>query len=330
MTATVERAPAASAAPPPLPRRRRRGRHRLVVLGFLAPALLGFGLFFCYPLVATVFFSFTRSDGLNPPEWVGLRNYVHLLTGDPVARTAAYNTLWMVVVLTTLRVVFALGTASVLARLRSGVGFFRTVFYLPALAPPVAATLAFVFLFNPGTGPVNAGLRAIGIDSPPGWFTDPAWAKPSLTLLMLWCSGELMIIILAALLDVPTELYEAAALDGAGPWSRFRHVTLPSIAPVLLFGVVNSVILSLQFFTQAVVGGSVASGAAEVAGHSKNVGWPGNSTLTFPAWLYQQGFRYFNMGYAAAMCTLLFLVSFACTVVLIRRMRSAAGTGEAR
>ncbi|MFB9428050.1 carbohydrate ABC transporter permease [Streptoalloteichus tenebrarius] len=328
MTTTVDRAPAPADPGPPVPRRRRR--RRLVALGFLAPAVLGFGLFFAYPLVATVFFSFTRSDGLNPPEWVGPRNYVHLVTSDPVAHTAAANTLWLVVVLTVLRVVFALGVASVLARIRRGAGFFRTVFYLPALAPPVAATLAFVFLFNPGTGPVNAGLRAIGIDSPPGWFTDPAWAKPSLTLLMLWCSGELTIIILAALLDVPTELYEAAALDGAGAWSRFRHVTLPSIAPVLLFGVVNSVILALQFFTQAVVGGSVASGGAEMAGHSKNLGWPGNSTLTFPAWLYQQGFRYFNMGYAAAMCTVLFLVSFACTVVLIRRLRSAAGTGEAR
>ncbi|GGM44111.1 sugar ABC transporter permease [Longimycelium tulufanense] len=330
MTATLERPAAARRVGAGTGPGRRRLRNRLTVLAFVAPAIIGFLVFFGYPLLATIFFSFTRADGLNPPVWVGLRNYVHLFVNDPVGRTAALNTLWLALVLTLLRVVFALGTASVLVRVRTGVGFFRTLFYLPSLAPPVAATLAFVFLFNPGTGPVNTALRWLGVDSPPGWFTDPTWAKPSLTLLMLWVSGELMIIMLAALLDVPVELHEAAALDGAGPLRRFWHVTLPSISPVLLFGVVNSVILALQFFTQAMVASAVAAGSADVVGNSKTLGYPGNATMTFPIWLYQQGFRQFNMGYAAAMCVLLFLVSFAGTAVLIRQMRNTSGLGEAR
>ncbi|QUH01154.1 sugar ABC transporter permease [Saccharopolyspora erythraea] len=293
---------------------------RLRVLAFMAPWIVGFTAFFAYPLLATGYFSFTSYDLLGEPAWVGLRNYAYLFAGDPVVRIAAANTVWLVVVLTVLRVVFALGVASVIARLRRGVGLVRTLCYLPALAPPVAATLAFVFLFNPGTGPVNGFLRVLGVDGPL-WFNDPAWAKPALTLLTLWGCGELMIILLAALLDVPAELHEAAALDGAGAWRRFRHITIPSIAPVLLFGVVNSVIFSLQYFTQAVVAGAVASGQAEVVGSSKVLGFPDNSTLTFPAWLYQQGFHYYNMGYASAMAVLLFAFSLGFTIWLIRRMR---------
>lgn len=293
---------------------------RLRHLPFMAPALIGLALFFGYPLVSLVYFSFTRYDLLNDPTWVGLRNYSFLFFDDPLARTAAYNTLWLVVVITVLRLVFATGVAAVLARVRSGAGLFRTLFYLPSLAPPVAASLAFVFLFNPGTGPVNAVLGFLHLPTPL-WFNDPSLAKPALTILTLWGSGELMIIILAAMLDVPTTLYEAAALDGAGPVRRFRNVTLPSIAPVLVFGVVNSIILGLQYFTQAVVAGSVASGSADIAGSSRIIGYPNNSTLTFPVWLYQQGFQYYNMGYAAAMSTVLFVVSALFTGILVQRLR---------
>jgi multiple sugar transport system permease protein len=130
-----------------------------------------------------------------------------------------------------------------------------------------------------------------------------------------------MIIILAALLDVPQEQHEAAALDGAGAVRRFWHVTVPSISPVLLFGVVNSIIFALQFFTQAIIAGSAAAGSSDVAGNTKYIGAPQNSTLTYPMWLYVQGFRYFNMGYAAAMAVLLFVVSFGFTALLVRQLR---------
>jgi multiple sugar transport system permease protein len=210
--------------------------------------------------------------------------------------------------------------ASVLARVSRGAGLIRTLCYLPSLVPPVAAALSFVFVMNPN-GPVNKVLSWVGIQGPL-WFNDPSFAKPALTVLTLWGSGELMIIILAALLDVSKELYEAAQLDGAGPWTQFRRITLPSIAPVLLFAVVNSIIFSLQYFTQAVVAGSVASGSSDAVGNSMLLGYPANSTLTFTMWMYNQGFRSYHMGYASAMAVMLFLASFVFTAILIRRLRS--------
>jgi multiple sugar transport system permease protein len=300
----------------------RRAKRRRTVVLFMAPAFLGFLIFFGYPLIATVYYSFTRYDLINPPVFIGFDNYVRMFTTEPLVGTAAYNTLWLVVILTTCRVLFSLGIASVISRLKSGVGLVRTLCYLPTLAPPAAATLAFVFVFNPEFGPVNRFLRLIGIDGGL-WFNSPAMSKPALTLLALWGSGELMIIILAALLDVPTEQYEAAELDGAGAVRKFWHVTLPSISPVLLFGVVNSIIYALQFFTQAIVAASASAGTADVAGNSKLIGAPQNSTLTYPIWLYVQGFRYFNMGYAAAMAVLLFIVSAGFTWILVRQLRKS-------
>ncbi|AHH93843.1 sugar ABC transporter permease [Kutzneria viridogrisea] len=325
MTATLVRDTPGTAAPASASRRPgHRSRHKWWAALFMAPWAVGVLVFFAYPLAATVWFSLTNYDGLNTADFVGLRNYAFMFTSDPVVGTAAYNTLWLVVVLTAARVLFSIGVASVLTKVRHGAGFIRALCYLPSLAPPVAATLTFVFLFNPGTGPVNTVLHWIGVQGPL-WFNDPNLSKPALTLLTLWGSGELMIIILAAMLDVPKDLYEAAQIDGAGPWTQFRRITLPSISPVLLFGVINSVIFALQYFTQAVVAGSVASGSAEAVGNSKIIGYPSNSTLTFPVWMYNEGFRSYHMGYASAMAVLLFVVSFAFTAIMIRQLRSARG-----
>ena len=303
-----------------------RWRHRLTVLSLMAPALIGIAVFFLYPLLSAIYFSFTRFDLLTPPEWVGWRNYVHLFVHDPTAVKAALNTLWFVVVLVPLRMLAALGTALLLTWVRGGAGFFRTLFYLPALAPPVAATIAFVFLFNPATGPVNGMLGWFGIEGPL-WFDSPAWAKPSLVLLGAWAVGDLMVIFLAALLAVPKHLYEAAEIDGAGGWQRFRHVTLPTISPVLLFAGITGVIQTLQYFTQAAVAASVASGQATTGGGiSSTFGYPEESTLTYPLHLYVSGFRYYDMGYANALAVVLFLVAFAVTLVLLRRFREFVGT----
>ncbi|GAA4436774.1 carbohydrate ABC transporter permease [Actinokineospora soli] len=303
-----------------------RWRHRLTVLSFMAPALIGITAFFLYPLLSAIYFSFTRFDLLTAPEWVGWRNYVHLFAHDPLAVKAALNTLWLVAVLVPVRMLAALGTALALTWVRRGSGFFRTVFYLPALAPPVAATIAFVFLFNPATGPVNEFLAWFGIEGPL-WFDSPEWAKPSLVLLGTWAVGDLMVIFLAALLAVPKHLYEAAEIDGAGPFQRFRHVTLPSISPVLLFAAITGVIQTLQYFTQAAVAASVASGQATTGGGiSSTFGYPEESTLTYPLHLYVSGFRYYDMGYANALAVVLFLVAFAVTLVLLRRFREFVGS----
>src|SRR4051812_25013780 len=193
-------------------RRRAAWRRRRLVLLLMSPWLVGFGVFFAYPLVANAYLSFTHYDLLSSPRWIGLSNYDYLFNKDPSLWPAVRNTLWMVAIAVPLQVIFAIGVAVALTRARSGAGFFRTVFYLPTLAPPVAAPLRFVFLLTPATGPVNTILGHLGIDNPPLWFNSPSWSKPALVLLALWGIGNTMVIFLAALLDVPRHLYESAEL----------------------------------------------------------------------------------------------------------------------
>jgi multiple sugar transport system permease protein len=310
----------------PVARRRARSRaawrRRGTVLLFMSPWLVGFCLFFAYPLVMNAYLSFTRYDLLSPPKWIGLQNYRFLLHDDPQVRTAVKNTLWLIAVAVPIQVVFAFGIAAMVVRAKSGAGLFRTVFYLPALAPPVAATLAFVYILNPATGPVNVGLGKLGIQGPL-WFQDPHWAKPSLVLLGIWGVGNVMVIFLAALLDVPAHLYESAELDGAGRWQRLRWVTLPTTSPVILFAAIFGVIQGLQYFTQAYVAAGVAQGQASQAADvtASSLGYPQDSTLFYPVLLYQHGFYDFQMGYAAAMAMVLLAVSFAVTLVIVLNSR---------
>jgi multiple sugar transport system permease protein len=302
-------------------RRRAAWRRRRLVLLLMSPWLVGFTVFFGYPLLASVYLSFNHYDLLSHPRWVGTANYAFLLHKDPQLWGAVKNTLWLMAFMVPCQVLFAFGLAAMIVRAKAGAGFFRTVFYLPTLAPPVAATLCFTYLLNPATGPVNTLLGKVGITGPL-WFESPGWSKPSLTLLALWGIGNTMIIFLAALLDVPRHLYESAELDGAGSWRQLRWVTLPTISPVLLFAVVIGVIDALQYFTQAyVAAGIVGGGAGNAADPANRLGYPEGSTMFYPLLLYQQGFRFFNMGYASAMAILLLIVAFAVTAVIIRNSR---------
>jgi multiple sugar transport system permease protein len=287
----------------------------------MSPWIVGFTVFFGYPLLASVYLSFTHYDLLSRPRWVGTANYAFMLHHDPQIWNAVKNTLWLMAFAVPLQVIFAFGVAAMIARAKAGTGFFRTVFYLPTLAPPVAATLGFAYILNPATGPVNTVLGWVGIHGPL-WFESPTWAKPSLVLLGLWGIGNAMIIFLAALLDVPRHLYESAQLDGAGALQRLRWVTLPAVSPVLLFAVVIGVIEALQYFTQAYVASSiVGGGAGNAADPANRLGYPEGSTMFYPLLLYQQGFRFFNMGYASAMAIVLLVVAFAVTLVIIRNTR---------
>ena len=302
-----------------------RLRRRLTVLAFIGPALVGLGVFFVYPLLAAIYFSFNRVDLINQPQWVGLANW-RFLFHDLNVRHAAGNTAWFVVVMVPARIVGAIVTAMLLNRVRQGRSVYRTLFYLPALAPPVVSTLAFVSLLKPGTGPVNTLLAKVGIEGPL-WFSSPDWAKPALVLLALWGIGDLMIIFVAALLDVPTELYEAASLDGAGAWQKFRNVTLPSISPVVLFAAVTGVIATLQYFTQAAIAASVASGDSITGGGiSGTFGYPEGSTYTYPLWLYTVGFRNGLLGYSSVLAVVLFVVAISVTLVLLRRFKAFTGS----
>jgi len=297
----------------------------------MSPWLAGFTIFFGYPLVMSAYLSFTHYNLLSPAKWVGFANYRYLLHTDPQVGVAIRNSLWFIAIAVPLQVLFAFGIALMLARARRGLGFFRTIFYLPALAPPVAATLGFVYLLNPATGPVNTLLAHVGINGPL-WFLSPAWAKPSLTLLSIWGVGNTMIIFLAAVLDVPTHLYESAELDGAGPLQRLRWVTLPTVSPVILFSVVLGVIQGLQYFTQAYVAANIAAGQASQAGDTvNNLGYPQDSTLFYPVLLYQHGFVNFNMGYASALAMLLLGVAFVVVaLILVNSRRWVHYAGAAR
>ncbi|MDX2705108.1 sugar ABC transporter permease [Streptomyces sp. PA03-6a] len=306
--------------------RAKRRREALRTLAFLSPWLIGFSVFFAYPLVSTVYFSFMKYDGFTAPTWNGLKNWSYVFNDYPFFWPALRNTLWLVVVMVSLRVVFGLGIGLLITKIKTGAGLFRTAFYLPYLAPPVAATMAFAFLLNPGTGPVNHLLGSVGLPTP-GWFNDPSWSKPALTLLALWGIGDLMVIFMAALLDVPKEQYEAAELDGAGPWSRFRYVTLPNISPIVIFAVVTGVIQTMQYYTQPLVAGKVASGIIGGSGQQFEPGYPEKSTLTLPQLVYNLGFQRFDTGSACVIALVLFALSMAFTALLMRR-RSGFLTAE--
>jgi multiple sugar transport system permease protein len=320
-TASVTPGRIASAVRPG--QRRARRRRLVVVAGMLAPALLGLVVFFVYPLLASIYYSFTSYNLLSPPQWIGLRNYTYLFTQDPNVLTAALNTLWFVVIMVPIKLAFSFAVAGLLARARRSSGVWRTLFYLPALVPPVASVVAFVFLFNPGTGPVNLILKWLGIHQGPLWFNDPNLSKPSLLLLAIWVMGDVMIIFLAGLLDVPRELYEASSLDGANGPQKLRYVTIPAMVPVLIFSVVTGVIAALQYFTEAAVASSTANGQATVGGGSSSVlGYPDNSLLTYTLWLYERGFNDFQLGYASALAVLLFLVATLFLVLLLRKVKA--------
>jgi multiple sugar transport system permease protein len=308
---------------------RRRGvsRSRWVVLAFISPFVLGVVLFFGYPLVSTIVYSFEKYDQINPPTWVGMQNWHYVFDEYPRFWTALRNTAWLVVVMVSLRLVFGLAVGMLVVRVRAGVGIFRTVFYLPYLAPPVASTLVFVFLLNPGSGPVNGLLEAVGIPAP-AWFTDPDWSKPALVLLSLWGIGDLMVIFTASLLDVPRELYEAAELDGAGAFGRFRFITLPTIRPILLFTTVTGVIATMQYYTQALVAGQAASGQLSSAGSRVEPGYPNGSTLTLPQLVYNLGFQNFDTGSASVIAVVMFVLAMACTVLLLKAGGGFLKTGR--
>ncbi|WP_031085262.1 carbohydrate ABC transporter permease [Streptomyces sp. NRRL WC-3549] len=307
--------------------RSKRRRSALRTAAFMSPWLIGFAVFFAYPMVSTVYFSFTKYDGFGAPSFNGLTNWTYVFTDYPMFWPSLANTLWLVLVMVTCRVVFGLGTGMLITRIKTGTGLFRTFFYLPYLAPPVAATLAFVFLLNPGTGPVNSILGDLGLPTP-GWFNDASWSKPALTMLAVWGIGDLMVIFMAALLDVPKEQYEAAELDGTSPWQRFRFVTLPNISPIVLFAVVTGVIQAMQYYTQPLVAGKVASGVIGGSGQQFEPGYPDKSTLTLPQLVYNLGFQRFDYGSACVVALVLFALAMAFTALLMRGRNNLIQAGD--
>jgi multiple sugar transport system permease protein len=295
--------------------RRRTRRRYLVVAAFMSPWIVGFLALYVYPMLASLYYSFTKYDGGKAgPRWTGLSNYQFMFTKDDYFWLSLRNTMWMVLVSVPLTIALGVGCAYVLTKPRRGRAFYRTAFFLPTMVPAVAAAVAFLFLLNAG-GPIDHILGFLHLPQPL-WFLDAQWSKPGLVVIGLWGVGATMIIFLAALLDVPAHLYEAADIEGANGWQKFRHITLPMISPVIFFTAVIGVIYGFQYFTEAYVVGASIGGAA--GSSSSSLGSPQGSTLFYTIWLYQQGFEAFHLGYASAMAWMLFAIVMACTLVLIK------------
>jgi multiple sugar transport system permease protein len=279
----------------------------------LSPWIIGFLAFQAIPMALSLYYSFTHYDIISSPKWIGLANYKFMFgiggPQDPYYMTGVKNTLWIIAFGVPLRILTGMATAMLLTRPRRGTNVYRTLFFMPSIAPRVGAALVFVYLLNP-IGPFNQVIDAVPGISAPLWFGDPQWAKPALLFIAVWGVGDAIVLYMAGLLNIPKQLYEAIAIEGANAWQRFRHVTLPMLTPVIFFSLIIGVIDGFQYFDQAYIASGPASG-------NHNLGDPQNSLLFYGIWLYEQAFRYFHMGYAAAMAWVMFVAIMICTAILL-------------
>jgi len=267
---------------------------------FISPWLIGFLIFTVGPMISSVYVSLTSWDLITPPTFVGFGNYTEAFQ-DPKVAQALKVTLLYAVISVPLQTVLAFLVALLMNVDLPGIRLFRTIWYLPSLVSGVAQMVLFLWVFNPQYGLANDLLAKVGIQGP-GWFNDASWALPTVILMSLWTVGSAMVIYLAGLKDVPLNLYEAAALDGASVTRVFWHITLPQLSPIILFNILTGIIGALQIFTQ----GFIADGG------------PKNSLLFFVYYLYENAFQNFRMGYASALAWMLFVIILALTAVTAR------------
>lgn len=280
-------------------------------MAFLSPWILGFLFFTLYPMVASLFYSFTIYHIRQPLEWAGIANYSNLIS-DKLFWKALSNTAYMVAVGVPLSLLLSFLFALLLNIKIKGQSIYRVIYFLPSIVPTVASTMLWLWILNPSTGVLNSILGAIGIDGP-NWLRDPNWSKPSLILLLLWGTGGTIVIYLSGLQDVPTSLLEAAELDGANWWGRLWNITIPMVSPITVFNLITGVIGMFQYFAQAYV--FAFSQSTSGAG---TIGAPLNSTLFYSVYLYQAGFIFLKMGYASAMAWILFIIILLCTILLLK------------
>lgn len=275
---------------------------------FLLPWIVGFLVFTLGPMIASLVLSFTSYDVLSSPSFVGLDNYREVMSDPAVARSLG-NTVFYTALHVPLAMTLSMGLALLLNRLgRRSSGFFRTVFYLPVMTPPVAVGVLFLLLLNGQTGLINAALGLFGVQGP-NWTTDPAWIKPGIVILSLWSLGSTVVIYLAALRNVPEELYEAAKVDGTNARQRFRHVTLPQVSGAVFFTLIVNTIASLQMFTEVYT---------MYFGNKQTQSGSSDAALFYVIYLFQQAFQFLHMGYASSLAWLLFVVILVITVVQVR------------
>lgn len=281
--------------------RRAAGRDNKAGYLFLLPWLIGLVFITIGPMIASLYLSFTDYSLIEAPKWVGLHNFARMFTDDRLHHSLRVTFIYVVVGVP-LQLILALAIALLLDKGMRGLAFYRSVFYLPSmLGSSVAIAVLWRQLFGVD-GLVNQILRLFGVDAHTGWISDPNYALWALILLHAWTFGSPMVIFLAGLRQIPAMYYEAASVDGASWWRRFRGITLPLLSPIIFFNLVLQIIGAFQSFTQAFV-------------VSNGTGGPSDSTLFYTLYLYQRGFGEFQMGYAAAMAWVLVIIVGALTAI---------------
>ncbi|MBV9170075.1 MAG: sugar ABC transporter permease [Chloroflexi bacterium] len=271
---------------------------------YISPFLLGFAVFTAYPLLASLYLSFTNFNLITSPVWVGLDNYVRAFSGDNLFWSSLGRTAQYAVIVVPLGIAASLGAALLLSHGFRGTSIFRTFFFLPSITPIIASVLIWLWILQPSIGVLNYLLSLVRIPGPP-WVQSTTWAIPSLILLSLWntAGGTRMIVFLAGLQGVPVELYDAAKIDGANAWQRFVNVTVPLISPTIFFNVIVSIIGALSVFSVAYIG---------------TQGGPAYATYFYVYHLYTTAFQYSLMGYAAALAWIFLVIVLCLTAIQFR------------
>ena len=284
---------------------KRSSQDTLTAYIFLLPNILGFFLFTLGPVVASFAVSFFNWRLLEPPVFVGWENYQTMFIADPLFYKAVFNTLFFVATYVPLNIIISVGVAQWLSGKLKGVNFYRLLFFMPILTPAVAVGAVWKYIYQPDFGLIDSVLAKIGMKGP-FWLGDPNWALFSIVIMTLWFQmGWNMVIFIAAIKNIPAALFECAEIDGSGKIRQFFKITLPMISPAIFFGVVMTVISSFQVFDQIYV----------MAGFNANLGNPMNATRTISIHIFENGFRFIKMGYAAACSWALFLIIFIMTVI---------------
>jgi multiple sugar transport system permease protein len=304
---------ASPAIPRVRPARRRMGaierRNLRLGLLFISPWLFGFLVLGIFPILYTFYLSLTRYSGLREPILIGAANYQRMVA-DPLFWKAASNTLFYTALAVPIGVVVAMALALAMNQKLREVAVYRAIFYLPSILPVFAISFIFVVFLNPGYGLLSYALSTVGLQSP-NWLGDPSYTIPSLVMIAQLGAGAYALIFLAGLKGIPVELYESASIDGAGPLRKFFSITLPLMTPVILYDLIIGLSLALQVFTPAYI---LTGGGERAAG-------PDNSLLTFVFFIYRQAFQFGQMGYAAAVSVVLFVISLIIAGIVFRWAR---------
>ena len=277
----------------------------ITAYAFLSPWLIGLVRFTAIPMVLSLYYSFTDANMLTSPQFVGLQNYINLFSFDDTISLfwkTLYNTSFYTFVGVPLNIAVGLIIALLLNQKIKGLDIFRTIYYLPSVISGVAVSLLWAWIFHPHFGVLNHFLSIVGITGP-AWLFDEMWAKPALIIMNLWGAGGGMLIFLAGLQGIPTQLYEAAELDGASIWGKFWRITMPMLSPTIFFVLVTNIIGSFQVFTSSYV---------------MTAGGPNNATMMYVLWLFNLAFQQFNMGFACSLAWVYLLIMVAFTALVFK------------